>query len=72
MKNSYIVQITVPTTAFHFEIKPYLARVVSYKKGYDGILFTFSIDKAHKYKTEKNAQVPAQKFGGEISYIMKM
>jgi len=51
------------------QLNPYLARVISYKKGLEGILLTFDIGKAHKYRNEKNAQKPAQLYNGEVKLI---
>jgi hypothetical protein len=68
MKNNYIVLIK-QNSHLGIQLVPYLARVVSYKKGIEGIRVTFDIDKAHKYKNEKNAQKPAQIYNGEVKLI---
>jgi hypothetical protein len=68
MKNNYIVLIK-QNSQLGIQLIPYLARVVSYKKGLEGIRVTFDIDKAHKYRNEKNAQKPAQLYNGEVKLI---
>lgn len=68
MKNNYIVILKV-NSHLGVKLNPYLARVISYKKGLEGILLTFDISKAHKYKLEKNAQKPAQIYAGEVKII---
>lgn len=68
MKNNYIV-IIKQDSQLGIQLVPYLARVISYKKGLQGIRVTLNIDKAHKYKSEKNAQKPAQFYGGEVKII---
>ena len=67
---TFIVQILMPNNSrFAFDLKPYLAKVISYKKGFDGLLLTLDLEKAHKYKTEKNARKPAQAYGGDVLLI---
>ena len=68
MKNNYVVILKV-NSQLGVQLKPYLARVISYKKGLEGILLTFDIGKAHKYRNEKNAQKPAQIYNGEVKLI---
>lgn len=67
MKNSFVVKIINNT--FGIEINSYIKRIISYKKGIDGVKLTIDINNAHKYSNENNASKPAQIYSGEIQLI---
>ena len=65
----YIVKLSKPLFNTGINITYYINRITSYKKKMDGIILSMSIDKAHRYTTEKAAQKAALAYNGEVIII---
>lgn len=65
--NNYVVRII--SNSFGIEITSYIKKIVSYKKGLDGLKLTININDAHKYCNEKNASKPSQLYSGSILIV---
>ena len=65
----YIVKLSKPLFNTGINITYYINRITSYKKKMDGIILSMSMDKAHRYITEKAAQKAALAYNGEVMII---
>ena len=65
----YIVKLSKPLFNTGIYITYYINRITSYKRKMDGIILSMSMDKEHRYTTEKAAQKAALAYNGKVMII---
>jgi len=65
----YIVKVSKPLLSTGIDFIYYVQRIVSYKKGWSGIILSLDIEHAHKYYSESTAQKASIAYNGEVVII---